>query len=307
LGELNPVTPGGGAIAGLFWVTMAASVVVFVIVAGPLAVSIARFRARPGESGEPVQVHGDRRLELIWTVGPALLIGALFVFALVTMGRADAEESGARRVRVVGWQWWWEYQLDDGAVTANELHLPLGAPIRLELTSGDVIHAFWIIRFGWKRDLVPGRLNVLPLRVEQPGTYEGACAEYCGTQHAWMRPRVVAEPPEAFEAWLARQSAPADPPTDPLARRGQAIFLANTCVNCHTVRGTAASARIGPDLTHFGGRTTLGAGVAENTPAELRRWLRNAQELKPGVLMPPYPNLPEEELDALVAYLRGLS
>jgi cytochrome c oxidase subunit 2 len=306
VGELDPVTPGGGAIAGLFWLTMAASLVVFLVVAGGLLWSISRFRAR-GESGEPEQVHGNRRLELIWTAGPALLIGGLFVLAVVTMGRADAEEPGALRVRVVGWQWWWEYQLDGGAVTANELHLPLGVPARLELTSGDVIHSFWVVRFGWKRDLIPGRLNVLPLRVDQPGAYDGACAEYCGTQHAWMRPRVVVEPPEAFDAWLARQRAPAAPPADALARRGQELFQASTCVNCHTVRGTPAAGRVGPDLTHFGSRTTLGAGVAESTPQELRRWLRDPNELKPGALMPPYPNLADEELDALVAYLRGLT
>jgi cytochrome c oxidase subunit 2 len=306
VGELNPVTPGGGAIAGLFWVTLALSLVVFVLVAGLLVVSIARFRSRPGEVGEPEQVHGNRTLELVWTVGPALLLGALFVLAVVTMGRADAEEPGALRVRVVGWQWWWEYQLEDGVVAANELHLPVGVPTRLEMTSGDVVHAFWVIRFGWKRDVIPGKLNVLPVRVDQAGTYQGACAEYCGRQHAWMRPRVVAEPPETFEAWLARQRAPADPPADDLARRGQEVFLTNTCVNCHAVRGTPAGSRVGPDLTHFGGRTTLGAGVAENTPEELRRWLRDPNELKPGTLMPSYSNLADEELDALVAYLRGL-
>ena len=211
MGGLNPVTPGGGAIAGLFWVALAASVVVFLLVVGWLGLSIARFRARPGEVGEPEQVHGNRTLELLWTAGPALLIGALFVLAVVTMGRADAEEPGALRVRVVGWQWWWEYQLADGVVAANELHLPLGAPVRLEMTSGDVVHAFWIIRFGWKRDVIPGRSNVLPVRVDQPGTYDGACAEYCGRQHAWMRPRVVAEPAEAFQAWLERQRAPSPP------------------------------------------------------------------------------------------------
>jgi cytochrome c oxidase subunit 2 len=306
VGGLDPVTPGGAAIAGLFWLVLAASALVFLLVAGVLLLAIVRSRSRPDEVAEPEQVHGNRTLELVWTAGPALLIGALFVLAVVTMGRADAEEPGARRVRAVGWQWWFEYRLDDGAVTANELHLPVGVPIRIELTSGDVIHAFWVARFGWKRDMIPGRLNVLPVRVDQPGTYEGACAEYCGQQHAWMRIRVVADPPEAFEAWLARQRAPADPPADEAAGRGQAVFLANTCVNCHTVRGTAAAGRVGPDLTHFGERTTLGAGVAENTAEELRRWLRDPHRLKPGALMPSYPNLADEELDALVAYLRGL-
>jgi cytochrome c oxidase subunit 2 len=306
VGELNPVTPGGGAIAELFRVAMAASLVVFALVAGWLVLAIVRFRARPGDVGEPGQVHGNRTLELAWTAGPALLLGVLFVLAVTTMGRADAEEPAALRVRVVGWQWWWEYQLEDGVVAANELHLPVGVPTRLEMTSGDVGHAFWIIRFGWKRDVIPGKLNFLPVRVDQPGTYDGVCAEYCGRQHAWMRPRVVAEPPEAFDAWLARQRAPADAPADALARRGRELILENTCVSCNAVRGTPAGSRVGPDLTHFGARTTLGAGVAENTDAELRRWLRDPNELKPGVLMPSYPNLADAELDALVAYLRGL-
>jgi cytochrome c oxidase subunit 2 len=306
VGGLDPVTPGGGAIAGLYWLALAASAIVCLLVGGWLFLAITRFRARPSEVGDPEQVHGNRRLELVWTAGPALVIGGLFVLAVVTMGRADAEEPGALRVRAIGWQWWFEYQLDDGAVAANELHLPVGVPARIELTSGDVIHAFWVPRFGWKRDMLPARLNVLPVRVDQPGTYDGACAEFCGQQHAWMRIRVVAEPADAFEAWRARQRAPADPPADDAARRGQAVFLANTCVNCHTVRGTAAAGRVGPDLTHFGARTTLGAGVAENNDAELRRWLRDPHQLKPGALMPAYPNLADEELDALVAYLRGL-
>lgn len=306
MGVFDPITTQGAEITTLFWWALYPSFLVFFLVTGGLLWIVWRFRQRPGQDGEPEQVTGNKTYEIAWTVAPAALLAVLFVFVLTTMSRVDAEEPAPLRVRATGWQFWFEYRFDDQTITANELHLPVGRPVMLELTGGDVIHSFWVIRFGWKRDMIPGKVNYLPVRIERPGVYDGVCSEYCGQQHAWMRIRLVAEPPEAFEAWLARQRAPADPPADDRARRGQQVFLANTCVNCHAIRGTPARAYVGPDLTHFGGRAILGAGVAENTPENLALWLRDPHQLKPGVLMPAYPNLSDEDLAALVAYLHGL-
>jgi cytochrome c oxidase subunit 2 len=155
------------------------------------------------------------------------------------------------------------------------------------------------------RDTVPNKTNVMQATVERPGTYEGACTQFCGTQHAWMRSRVMAQTPSDFDSWVGQQRQPEVPPTESLAMQGRQLFLASTCVNCHTVQGTIASGQAAPDLTHLGSRTTIGGGVAANTPGNLRDWIRDPKTLKPGVLMPGYP-LSDGDLAALVAYLEGL-
>jgi cytochrome c oxidase subunit II len=303
---LHPVTPQGQAIAALFNLALALSALILTLVVGLLLGAIWRYRARP-DAPEPPQVHGNRNLEIFWTATPVLLLTVLFFLTLRTMNAVEATEPGGLRVQVIGWQWWWEYRYPDlGVVTANELHVPVGTPLALELTGGDVIHSFWVPRLTGKRDAVPGKWNTLRLQVQQAGTYDGACTEFCGMQHAWMRIRVVADPPDQFDAWVRAQRQPAAQPNDPQRARGQQVFLQNTCVNCHTIAGTPATARVGPDLTHFGGRTTLGAGVRTNTPEHLREWVQHVQGVKPGALMPNFDGLPAADLDALVAYLEGL-
>ena len=303
---LNPVTPQGLAISNLFNLALALSALILALVVGLLLVAIPRYRERPG-APEPPQIHGNRNLEIFWTATPALLLTVIFFLTLRTMHVVDAAAPGALRVQVLGWQWWWEYRYPElGVVTANELHVPVGVPLELELTGGDVIHSFWAPQLIGKRDAIPGKWNVLRPQVQQPGIYDGACTEYCGMQHAWMRIRVVATPPDQFDAWVRGQQQPAAPPPDPLAARGQQVFLQHTCVNCHTIRGTPADGRVGPDLTHFGSRTTLGAGVRANTPENLREWIEHVQTVKPGALMPNFAGLPSADLDALVAYLQGL-
>ena len=222
------------------------------------------------------------------------------------MSSVNAESPSAMRVEVVGHQWWWEYRYPDlNVVTANELHVPVGVPLRLELTSNDVIHSFWAPQFGWKKDAIPGKTNTMPVQVDQPGVYDGTCTEYCGTQHAWMRVRVVAQSTDEFNAWVQQQQQPASSSQDPTAARGQQVFTGSTCVNCHTLRGTTANGQVGPDLTHFGSRSIIGAGVLENTPDNLRQWISNPQAIKPGVLMPGYSSLSDDDLTALVTYLEG--
>jgi cytochrome c oxidase subunit 2 len=316
--SFDPITARGLAIANLFGLTLALSAAVLVLVAGLTVYVLARYR-EPGrgarqERGDqaPPQIEGDRRLEIGWTVAPVLLLGALFLLTIRTMSTVAAPErpeAAALRIEVVGHQWWWEFRYPDlGVVTANELHVPVGTPLRLDLTAGDVIHSFWVPRLGWKLDAVPGRTNTMWLRVDRAGTYDGACTEFCGVQHAWMRVRLVAQSSGDFERWLQQQrTSTVEPPPgqESLVARGQQVFLRSTCVNCHTVQGTAAAGRVGPDLTHVGSRQTLGAGIEPNTPEVLRRWVQNAQSVKPGVLMPSY-RFSDDDLTALVAYLSAL-
>jgi cytochrome c oxidase subunit II len=305
--SLAPVTPQGLSISRLFIATLGLSAVIFVLVVGLLVYILIRFRGRPGEP-DPPPVHGNTRLEVAWTIIPALVLVVLFILTLRTMSAVDAGAPSALRIKVIGHQWWWEYQYPDlGLVTANELHLPVGAPVRLEVEGADVIHSFWVPQLGWKKDAIPGKTNDMWVQFGQVGTYDGACTEYCGIQHAWMRVRMVAESREKFDAWVEQERRPAAPPATATARRGQDIFMGNTCVNCHAVRGTAATARVAPDLTRVGSRSTLGAGVVANTRENLRRWIRQAQAVKPGVLMPDYGNLSDDDLAALVEYLAGLT
>jgi cytochrome c oxidase subunit 2 len=268
-----------------------------------MMVAMVRFRARPGDATEPRQTHGNRTMELVWTIVPALTLAVVFVLVVQTMRTVEAAPPDARPVRVIGHQWWWEYEYpDQQVITANELHVPLGTPLVLNLQSVDVIHSFHVPRFGWMRDTVPGKTNLMSVTVVVPGTFDGTCNQFCGVQHAWMRVIVRAEPVEQFNAWLQQQRQPVAATGAP----GEQVFLQNTCVNCHTIRGLPAAARVGPDLTHLGSRATLGTGVIDNTSANLQSWIRNASSIKPGVLMPAYQNLSATDLAALADYLESL-
>jgi cytochrome c oxidase subunit 2 len=303
------VTEQGRPIVGLFWLSMLPSALIFLIVVGVIAVVLIRDRDRPG-AAEPEPPRHGRALEITWTAIPLLLLTGFFGLTLRTMQTVNAEPQppdSAMRVQVIGHQWWWEFRYPDlGIVTANELHLPVGVPVRLELTTNDVIHTFWVPRFGWKKDSIPNKLNTVSVRVDEPGVFDGACSEYCGTQHAWMRITVVASAQGELDGWARAQQAPPPQPQDALARRGQELFASSTCVNCHTVAGANAASRVGPDLSHVGSRATIGAGVAPRSAETLAQWVRDPGSLKPGVLMPAYASLGQGDLAALAAYLDGL-
>ncbi|HEY3107988.1 MAG TPA: cytochrome c oxidase subunit II [Chloroflexota bacterium] len=302
-----PVTPQGQAVSSLFNLALWLSLGVFLLVAGVLAYVVLRFRARVEADDEPAQVEGNRRVEVIWTVTPLVLIAVLFALAVRTLDTLGAASPSPLRIRVVGHQWWWEYEYPDlGVRSANELRVPTGTPLQLEITSADVIHSYDVRAFGWKSDAIPGKVNLIRLEVAKAGRYDGDCTEYCGAQHAWMRVDMLAEPREQFDGWVLGQLAPAAEPSDAAARRGKAVFLGSTCVNCHTVRGVGPQPRVGPELTHLGSRPTIGAGIRPNTRADLRDWLRDVQAVKPGALMPSYADLAETDLDALAAYLESL-
>ena len=307
-----PVSTPAFAIRDLSWFVLGICAAIFVVVSGILTYSIIRFRRRPGqEGGEPPQVYGSNQIELAWAVVPVLIVVVLFLAtARYIFGIEGLEPPpNALRVTVVGHQWWWEIRYPDlGIVTANELHVPVSdptgrTPTFVTLESADVIHSFWVPQLAGKVDVIPNKTNRVWIDPHTPGLYVGQCAEFCGVQHAGMLLRVIVHPTDEFAAWVAAQRAPAA--DDPEVRSGRALFESTACINCHTVRGTPANGMFGPDLTHLMSRSTLGAGVAPNTPEHLRDWIDNPDALKPGALMPAM-QLSRADLDQLVAYLLTL-
>jgi cytochrome c oxidase subunit 2 len=305
---LAPRSDFGVAVDTLFTSIFWWAVIVFAIVEGLLLFVIIRYRRREGAPG-PKPLHGHTALEIGWTLAPALILVFIAVPTMRTIfATAARAPAGALRVEVVGHQWWWEYRYPDlGIVTANELHLPLGRPVQLELTSADVIHSFWAPALGGKRDLTQGRVTRIAFTADSAGEISGQCAEFCGASHANMRLRVFVQPDSAFQAWVTRQRAEPPPPArGSLAERGREAFAHGACIACHTIAGLPqARGTVGPNLTHVGSRTTLAGATLPNTTDYLRRWIADAPGLKPGALMPAMP-LPDDQLAALVAYLQSL-
>jgi len=240
---------------------------------------------------------------------PIVVVSALFVVSDVfVIQTTDAPASNATRltVEVTGHDWWWEVRYPGtGVVTANEIHIPVRTPVRVEVRTADVIHSFWVPRLNRKIDTIPGRTNAIELYADRVGRYRGQCAEFCGLQHAHMAMYVFAEPRPVFRRWLAREAKPAARPTGALARQGEQLFLGGSCSTCHAIRGTDARGYTGPDLTHLQSRTTLGALTVPNGEGYLARWITDSQHFKPGNQMPDVP-LTGRRLRALLAYLRGL-
>jgi len=304
----QPDSPQAAAISNLFIVTLIIAAIVFAIVLVLTIVAIIRFRSRP-DTEEPRQVFGNKKLEIGWTVAPALLLLGLFIYTAKTMQVSDqpvpSDQQGKDLV-VVGHQWWWEVRYPQyGVVTANEVHMPVGQKLSGLFESADVIHDFWVPQLGRKIDLVPGHPNNLYLQLDTPGTYLGTCAEFCGAQHAWMRIRVIAQTQEDFAAWIKSQQQIPQTPTSGPAAEGAQLFQQIACQSCHTIAGTDAKGTVGPDLTHLASRETLGAGVLDNNPGNLTAWVNNPQNIKPGVNMPSL-GLTNQQLQAIVAYLETL-
>jgi len=308
----RPLSQPAQEIKETSFLVLAICAVIFVVVAGLLVYALVRFRHRAGDQlSEPPQVYGSNQIELAWTVLPILIV---FVLILVTSRTiADIQDRkaprGAIQATVIGHQWWWEIRYPElGIVTANELHVPLSdvtgsRPTFLKLQSADVAHSFWVPLLSGKTDLIPNRENMMWIEPTKPGTYLGNCAEYCGTQHARMLIRVVVHPPDEFERWVRAQQQSASVETSTAA--GRKVFFANSCVNCHSIGGTSAQGRFGPDLTHLMSRETLAAGAVPNTTDNLRLWVRDPQKIKIGCLMPNM-QLTDAEVDQVVAYLQTL-
>jgi cytochrome c oxidase subunit II len=321
LSIFDPVSPSGEAIRNLSFMVLAITALIFLVVEGVLLYCVFRFR-RKGQATatEPAQVYGSMPIEIAWTAAPALIVFVLILVTARTLWDVDVDAPTPALgdqtlfVTVVGRQWWWEYRYDSydgrklGFVTANELHMPASTdgvprPVCLTLQSADVCHSFWVPRLGGKMDLIPGRTNHLSFRTARPGLYLGQCAEYCGTQHAGMLLRVYVDPPEEFDQWLANEEKPAV--DDRSLGDEKKVFLAQSCVNCHRVRGTPADGGYAPDLTHLMSRQTLASGLFPNTSDNLRKWVDNPQKLKAGCLMPAF-GLSVREQDQIVRYLQSL-
>jgi cytochrome c oxidase subunit II len=298
-----------------FWILAAIFVIVIALTGWALT---KRHRGIEQEPLERVHIPSrDTEQRLFRTVaagvGATVLILFGLIIASVTMGKAISELGNKKNgmvVEVVGNQWWWyvRYLNDDASqivVTANEIHIPVGRPVRIRGTSNDVIHSFWVPALNGKRDLIPSRITDEWIQADQPGRYRGQCAEFCGMQHAHMALWVIADTPEEFEKWKQRQLQPAVDPSDPHLQAGRDVFLKYACVYCHSITGTTAAGQVAPDLTHFASRSTLAAGTLPNTKGNLAGWIVDPQNVKPGNHMATLP-IQAEELQPLVDYLESL-
>jgi cytochrome c oxidase subunit 2 len=289
--------------------------VIFVGVEGAILYVIWRYRRRPGPITEPAQIHGHAQLETAWALAPAGVLALLFFWTWQSLQSLQAVPLGALRVEVIGQQWWWEFRYPDlGITTAGEVVIPVGRPVRFDITSADVIHSFWVPELAGKLDAVPGQVNTTWIQVDEEREFAGGrgrddsvhgqCAEFCGVAHAYMLLRVKALPPSEFEAWVTLQQSPAPEVLSGPAQQGRALFVEGFCQACHAIGGTPAQGTLGPNLSHFAGRSLL-ASFLDNTPENLRDWISDPAALKPGTRMPKY-DLSPEEIEALVAFLGAL-
>jgi cytochrome c oxidase subunit 2 len=300
----NPASPHAEAISHLFVVTLWICAIIFAIVSGLVGYSLVKYRWREGEA-EPLQRAGNKMVEIVWTVIPFLIVLLLFGLTVQAMQKSDPPPDDDPDLVVVGHQWWWEIRdPKNGFVTANEIHLPVGRPISVELDSPDVLHEFWVPQLTRKMTTVPGARNHVWMQADRPGVYEGVCSEFCGTQHAWMRFQVIAESPEQYRAWVQRQQQSPLAARD-AAARGHRLFQQMTCINCHATDPNNHTTNAGPNLAHLGSRRMIGSGIVANNEENLRRWLQDPQQVKPGAKMPNF-KLTHDQVDDLVAYFRTL-
>ena len=299
---LHPAGPFSEPVTTLAWALLIGGAVVLLVVLAALGIALfgsARLKARLG--GE----------KAIWIGGfafPAVVLTGLLIWGLMLTSSLSATRIAGdeMRVRIVGEMWWWRVHYLDGdgremLRDANELHIPVGRPVLLELDAADVIHSFWVPRLGGKMDMIPGRTNRLLIQADRPGVYKGQCAEYCGGPHALMGFVVIAHAPEDFARWQASRT-----PAAAAGGRGLDLFLSSGCAACHTIRGTPANGLAGPDLTHVGSRHTLGAGILPNNPGTMAGWIADSQAIKPGNRMPAYRQFDGAELRAIGDYLAAL-
>lgn len=301
----------------LWWLFFLICAVVYLIVIAVLIAAFVKTKRADAATGPDLSPQPLREKRLSNIVKGAVAVTAILLFVLIAIsfrtGRAInslSQRPAPVSIKVTGHQWWWEieYRNDDPSkdvLTANEIHIPVGQLIKLELQSNDVIHSFWLPNLHGKRDLIPNYPTTLYFEADKPGTYWGQCAEFCGYQHAKMRFRVTAESPEDFENWIAAQQQSSVQPSNELQQRGEQIFLTTVCAQCHTIQGTPAGGKVGPNLTHIASRPYIAAGSLENTRDHLAKWVADAQSVKPGIKMP-MNTYSQEDLNALIEYLESL-
>lgn len=295
-------------VSELFTLIIWLAAIVFVVVEAVLVYVLIRYRRKPGD-GMPIQTHGNSKLEIILTIAPAVVLAAVSVPTVGAIFKTYEVPTGSNvvNVEVIGHQFWWEYKYTDlgGFSTANDMHVPAGKTVVLHITSVDVIHSHWIPKLGVKRDAIPGRVNTIWFKADEPGTYYGQCAEFCGAQHANMKLRTITQSQADFDAWVKTMQAPAATPSADLARRGQQLLTEGTCAACHAIDGSKAAGKIGPNLTHFATRSSMAGALLDLNEQNVRLWLTDPQAVKPGNLMV-IPKQTPQDLDALVAYLMSL-
>ena len=295
-------------IRDLAWLILGITAGIFVVVEGFLLLTIIKCRRkRDDDGGDPVQMYGSNPIELAWTIVPVLIVAVLGLVTIRTIEEIELTEKpeGALEVHVIGHQWWWEFRYpEQNVVTANEMVVPRNTPIWMRLESADVIHSFWVPRLCGKTDLIPNRVNHLWFETSEPDWYYGQCAEYCGNQHANMLLAVQVRTEEGFDEWVEEQRQPPVRSADPEVVRGREVFLEFACQNCHSISGESFGS-FAPDLTHLMSRKRIASGLVPNTAENLRAWIENPQNMKPGCNMPAL-KLSADEVDAVVAYLLTL-
>jgi cytochrome c oxidase subunit 2 len=309
---LDPHGPHAEHLANLFWIFTAVCSAIWLAVMIVLLIGVVRWA--PARI-DPLQLDGRRERRHVFLVSGAVAGTLLTVIALTTVSflsqrQLFAHDKPAITIKVTGQQWWWDVRYetdspDQSVTTANEIYVPVGKPVAVKLAATDVIHSFWVPSLMGKLDLIPGQENELQFTASRAGIYRGQCAEFCGWQHAHMGLVVVALPVPLFQAWLSSQSAPAKQPDGPVPKKGAEIFLSKACFMCHTIRGTQAGSRVGPDLTHFGSRQTIASATLPMSRGNIAAWVLDPQGIKPGTNMPNVPLAPDE-LESLVSYLEGL-
>ncbi len=308
LDSLSPEGPYARTIDDLFWLTFWIAVAIFVLVQGVLLVAVILFKDNP-ERPEPKQIHGNVKLELLWTIIPVLILAAIAIPTVKTIFELAKEPEDAMKVEVIGHQWWFEFNYPDyGITTANILVIPEDKPIRLEMWSNDVMHNFWVPKLNGKRYLVPGQLTYLNLYADNAGEYWAQCGEYCGLSHSKMRARVISLSKTDFNNWVINEQAEAQRPVEgTLAAEGEQVYLNAGCTQCHVIDGVwdVQGDRIAPNLTHVASRHVLGGASFGNNPEDLSKWLANPSAIKPGTFMPNL-ELNEDEIVALIEYLGTL-
>jgi cytochrome c oxidase subunit 2 len=304
----HPVSFQAEKISRLFNAFNIAASVVLLLIIVLVAYICIRYRQRRSDQGEGSQTTGNKLLEAVMILAPAALLGWFYYESVRTEKAIAPAVSASRRpdLIITGHQWWWEVEYPAaGVTTANEVHLPTGRHLLLEMRSADVIHDWWVPELGNKTDLIPGTKNYLWLDIKRAGEYTGACSEFCGAEHAWMRIHVIAESEEDFGRWLDKNESAAVQPSDSVSRAGVLLFQTKTCANCHRIGGTPANAGIGPDLTHVAARKEMLTGLLPMDEGSLAAWIADPQQIKPGARMPDL-KLNKDDVTAIAHYMAQL-
>ncbi len=310
----DPLGPQARASAEIYWIMFVCAIVVLAIVDGGLLYAGLKFRDRPGHVAK--QFHGHNFLELLWTVVPTLMVISFSVLSFQKLNVMNDTSGAGMTVNAAGQQWTWvmsypkedRFKLGDGSYlqAAQELHIPVSTKIHIQLSSKDVIHSFWVPNIGGKKDAVPGRATDLWIQADRPGTYKGQCFEFCGTGHADMLITLVVHTPDDYASWAKSAVAEAGRLNDPATKKGRETFLSLACTGCHTVQGTTAAGKVGPDLSHVASKKSIAAGALSPVNEEtLTRWIKNPPAVKPGTLMPNL-GLSDEQLHDIVQWLLTL-